>query len=470
MITDLPALALNRFGLGARPGDAARLANGTRGALLAELRPEVAQLQADGLPTTAVALTAIRKIQLERKQAREPDAGKPPQSGAAMNGALGTTTRTPGDVALRKQGPARFYVAEIAARIDRVYRADIGYVERLVAFWSNHFAIEAGAGQIERALVGAFEREAIRPHVLGRFAEMLVAVTRHPAMLAYLNNATSVGPGSPAGLRRDRGLNENHARELMELHTIGVGAGYTQGDVTALAEVLSGWSFSRGDSDRIPTGTFVFRANAHQPGARTVFGRVYDQPGEKQGLAVLADLAKHPATATHIATKLARSFVADDPPASLVARLAATFLSSGGDLLQLARDLIASDEAWHGPGKFRTPQQFLWSAVRALQVQPKPELAARILGTLGQMPWDPASPAGFDDRSATWLAPDAMTSRLDAAEQLAQLVDPTVEPALLLDDLFGGTASPKTREAVARAESQSQGLALLLMSPEFQRI
>jgi uncharacterized protein (DUF1800 family) len=470
MTTDLATLALNRFGLGARPGDVARAAPDPRGVLRSELRPDVALLEADNLPPTPVALSALQEIKMARKQARETDAGNPPRSGVATGGATSTETTMRGDAASGMPGPARFYVAEIAARIERVQQADIGYVERLVAFWSNHFAIEAGAGQIERGLVGAFEREAIRPHVLGRFADMLLAVTRHPAMLAYLNNATSVGPGSPLGLRRDRGLNENHARELLELHTVGVGAGYTQADVTALAKVLSGWSFSRGDSDRSPIGSFAFRANGHEPGARTVFGKVYNQVGEKQGLAVLADLARHPATATHIATKLGRCFVADDPPASLVARLAATFKTGDGDLLQLSRDLIASDEAWQGPGKFRTPQQFLWSAVRALQVQPKPALTARILGTLGQMPWDPPSPAGFDDRSATWLAPDAMTSRLDAAEQLAQLVDPSVEPAILLDDLFGGTASAKTREAVARAESQRQGLALLLMSPEFQRI
>ena len=469
MITDPAALALNRFGLGARPGDVARISADPRAALAAELRPEVALIAAqDDLPTTADALVELRKLQMERKQARQdkPDAS----TRAADKGTSDATTMTTEGATNAAPVPAKVYAAEIGARLDRATAADIGYVERLVAFWSNHFTVKAGAGEVERTLVGAFEREAIRPHVLGRFADMLVAVTQHPAMLVYLNNETSVGPDSPVGQRRDRGLNENHARELMELHTIGVDGGYTQADVITVANVLSGWSFSRGDADKSPVGSFIFRANAHEPGPRTVLGKVYDQPGEEQGLALLADLAVYPQTATHIATKLARSFVADDPPPGLVTRLATTFQTSGGDLLQLSRDLIASDEAWQGPGRFRTPQQFLWSAMRALGIQPKPALIAHALGTLGQMPWDPPSPAGYDETTATWLAPDAMTSRLDAAEQLAQLADPTIEPGALLDDLFGGGASAQTREAVTRAESQHQGLALLLMSPEFQRI
>ncbi|MEJ0097241.1 MAG: DUF1800 domain-containing protein [Bauldia sp.] len=465
MTTDIAAIALNRFGLGARSGDLARIASDPRGVLAAELRPEVALLTADDLPATGDALTALRQLQMERKQARaSADPGQP----AAPDAAAGATMMT--DATDGGFTPASIYAAEIAARTDRACQADIGYVERLVAFWSNHFTVKAGAGETERTLVGAFEREAIRPHVLGRFADMLAAVTQHPAMLAYLDNETSIGPDSPAGRKRDRGLNENHARELMELHTIGVGAGYTQADVTSVADVLSGWSFSRGGNDKDPAGSFVFRASAHEPGPRTIMGKVYDQAGEKQGLALLADLAQSPATATHVATQLARSFVADQPPAALVASLAATFRTSGGDLLQLSRALVTNDQAWQGPGRFRTPQQFVWSAIRALGIQPKPAVVTHALGTLGQMPWDPPSPAGYDDTAATWLAPDAMTSRLDAAEQFAQLTDPTVEPASLYDDLFGVTASPVTREAVARAESQHQGLALLLMSPEFQRI
>jgi uncharacterized protein (DUF1800 family) len=255
----------------------------------------------------------------------------------------------------------------------------------------------------------------------------------------------------------------------MELHTIGVDAGYTQADVTALANVLTGWSIARGNADRAPLGAFRFRVAAHQPGARTILGKLYDQPGEQQGLAVLMDLANHPATADHVAAKLARHFVADEPPPALVAGLSKTFRDSGGDLLQLSRALIDSDEAWQGEGKFRTPQQFLIASTRALAVKPKPRLALEVLRTLGQMPWDPPSPAGFDDRAATWLAPDSMTNRLDVSEQLAALAAKAAAPAALLADITGGGASPMTAEAVAHADSPAQGLALLLMSPEFQR-
>jgi uncharacterized protein (DUF1800 family) len=457
-----PAVAaLNRFGLGARRGDTARIAADPRTALRAELNPSNALLTGDDLTPTSAAIGTLRQIQMARKEAR---ATETPASAEAK------PSRKPmmaGDAEM--DGPRQIYLAEFAARLDRAATAEIGFVERLVAFWTNHFAVKAGAGQIERALVGAFEREAIRPNVLGRFADMLSAVTRHPAMLAYLNNAESVGPDSPAGKRRDRGLNENHARELMELHTLGVKGGYSQADVTAVANILTGWSFSGGRDGNEP-GVFVFRISAHEPGPRTVIGKVYGQLGEQQGEALLADLGRASATATHIATKLARSFVADSPPPALVTKLADTFRSSDGDLKQLALALVDDDEAWQGPGKFRTPQQFLWSSRRALGVPIKPPAAARILSTLGQTLWDPPAPAGFDETAATWLAPDAMTGRLEAAEQLAAMADPTIDPATLLDDLFAGGASATTREAVARAESQRQGLSLLLMSPEFQRI
>lgn len=458
-------VALNRFGLGACPGDVARVAADSRAALTAELQPDLALLEDPDLVSSADALTALHALQMARKQARLVGTNDTPSmlgGGTTMDTMAGTPGGAP--------TPADIYTAEIGARLDRAGQARIGYVERLVAFWSNHFAVKAGADEIDRVLAGAFEREAIRPHVLGRFADMLVAVTQHPAMLAYLNNETSVGPDSIAGRRRQRGLNENHARELMELHTIGVGGGYSQSDVTTVADVLSGWSFARGGDDKNSVGNFVFRPNAHEPGPRIVMGKIYDQSGEQQGLALLADLAQSAATAHHIAFKLAQSFVADQPPAVLVDQLAATFQSSGGDLLELSRELVASDEAWEGPGRFRTPQQFVWAAVRALNVRPKPALISHALGTLGQMPWDPPSPAGYDDTAATWLAPDAMTSRLDVAEQLAQLAEPTLDPAALVDDIFGKAASPQTREAVARAESQHQGLALLLMSPDFQRV
>ena len=365
--------------------------------------------------------------------------------------------------------PQRIYDAEFAARLDRVAGAKIGFVERLVAFWTNHFAIGVSVGQVERTLVGAFEREAIRPHVLGRFEDMLFAVTRHPAMLAYLNNNVSIGPDSPIGKRLKRGLNENLGRELMELHTIGVNGGYTQADVIALAKILTGWTFAYDTRGGTRAGSFVFRAAAHEPGAQTLMGKVYAEPGEMQGIAAIADLAAKPATASHIATKLAKAFISDDPPKSLIDRLASDFTDTGGDLMSLSRTLVMSPEAWKEPGKFRTPQQFLWASMRALDARPKPALALRILKSLGEEPWNPSSPAGYDPSDAMWMAPDAMTNRLDAAERLAERAAPGLQPDALTADLLAGRLSPQTREAIARAESKTQAYALLLMSPEFQR-
>jgi uncharacterized protein (DUF1800 family) len=433
--------AFSRFGLGPRQGDLARIGSDPRGALKAEIAdPQVAVIHDKDLPDTVAALTAVRDRQKARK--------------------AGTVD---------KATMAKPLLAEYRARIAQARRAEIGFGERLAAFWANHFAIESGAGAIERGLAGAYEREAIRPHILGRFEDLLLAATRHPAMLAYLNNATSIGPDSKAGKRRDRGLNENHAREIMELHTIGVDGGYTQADVIALAKILTGWSFGQNEKQPKRFGRFAFNPRAHEPGAETLMGVTYSQAGEKQGEAALAFLAQAPATASHIAGKLVRHFVADTPPQGLVDRLAGVFTDTGGDLKAVAVALVDADEAWQAPAsKLRTPQEFLWAAVRALDAKLPPQLAQRSLAALGQPLWNPPSPAGFHDDTATWLAPDAMTNRLDAAQLLAQRTD-VDDPRLLAADLFGDALSTNTKQAIARAESPQQGLSLLLMSPEFQR-
>jgi uncharacterized protein (DUF1800 family) len=322
-------------------------------------------------------------------------------------------------------------------------------------------------------MAGAFERDAIRPFVLGRFEDMLVAATRHPAMLMSLDNVGSVGPNSPAGKKRDRGLNENHARELLELHTVGVDAGYTQADVTSFAKVLTGWTFGR-DMHKADAGIFGFQPYLHEPGDQVVMGKTYKDDllypvgDEGAGLAVLHDLAHHPATARHIATKLVSHFVADTPPQALVDRIATVFMKTGGDLKAVSRTLVQADEAWSGDGKFVTPQQFLFASVRALDLDIDPPKAVQFLNLLGQPLWNPPSPQGFHDDKATWLAPDAMTTRLDIADRVGQLARSTSESKQLVDDVLSPSASPETRTAVTRAESRPQAIALLLMSPEFQ--
>jgi uncharacterized protein (DUF1800 family) len=483
MALERSVIALNRFGLGARPGDTQRVAADPVGALAAEINPQFAMIKNPLLEGTSDIRTEIaeqRKMQAASRNAANSAAGTSPTPPAASpqpnNQQPPANNSIPSLAELKARSaaagimpPARIYSTEVQVRLERALSMPVGFAERLVDFWANHFAVAASTGQEVRALTGAYEREAIRPHVFGKFHDMLVAVTQHAAMLIYLNNAESIGPDSLTGRRGGKGLNENHARELMELHTIGVDGGYTQSDVTQLANILTGWSVSRGEQDGQPIGSFLFRPQAHQPGVFTVMGKAYRQSGEAAGLSVLADLASSPKTALYISNLLVRYFVADDPPKPLVEAVAKAWRDSDGDLRQVSRALVNHELAWTAEGKFKTPQQFMVSAVRALGIKPKPQEAIQVLHSLGQGPWDPPSPQGFDDRAATWMAPDALTTRLDVSEQFAALASPTVDPNALLSDITAGGASRETREAVSRAESRTQALALILMSPEFQR-
>jgi uncharacterized protein (DUF1800 family) len=363
------------------------------------------------------------------------------------------------------------YRAEALARLQRAVQADCGFTERLVAFWSNHFCISANKGELARMWAGSFEREAIRPHVLGRFADMLKAVEQHPAMLFFLDNQQSLGPDSRAGQNRKRGLNENLAREIMELHTLGVGSGYTQEDVTSLARIITGWTFAGRQGQLGAPGSFIFNANAHQPGAQTLLGKVYEANGLAQGEAALADIARQPATAKFIASKFVRHFMADDPPPALVARLETVFKTTDGDLKAMTLALVDADEAWSAPlSKIRNPYEFLVASGRLLaRVPDDPGFYLGSLNTLGQPLWTPAGPNGFPDTAAAWAAPEGMKLRLDISAQLASRIGNNLDPRELLDLVAADAASSETRRTIERAESRQQALALLLMSPEFQR-
>ena len=329
-------LALHRFGMGPRPGSIAAIEADPRGALIAELeRPSAAEVAASALPSSSKAFRTVADANAKRQAkaivaAREQKEAKKQQMAAASSmmeeGEQGASAMAAKIAAEAVPDPGRpIYLQEAKVRIDAALGAEIGFVERLVWFWSNHFCISADKIQ---SMSGAYEREAIRPHVLGRFADMLLAVEGHPAMLFYLDNPGSMGANSVAGINRTRGLNENLARETLELHTLGVRSGYTQDDVISFANVLTGWSLLPPGDNPEHGGEFSFNPRLHEPGAQKVLGKVYEDEGVEQGRAVLRDLAAHPATATHIATKLASYFVADTPPAPLVERMAKVFLDS----------------------------------------------------------------------------------------------------------------------------------------------
>lgn len=376
----------------------------------------------------------------------------------------------PGDDAMGPPLPRRVFLAEVEARLSKAYREPaLGFAERMVLFWSNHFAVSAAKGPIVRVIAGAFEREAIRPHVFGRFADMLMAVETHPAMLVYLDNQRSVGAESRAGASSKRGLNENLAREILELHTLGVGGGYTQADVTALAEIITGWTIVGPQARLGQPGTFVFNPRAHEPGPRTLLGVRYPAGGQEQGRAALLALARHPATARHLALKLARHFVADTPPPELVDALASTFTRTDGDLAAVSETLVSHDLAWQAErGKMRSPLEFAIALVRATAMTPRVPRFAGALASMGQPLWAPPGPNGFSDMTATWASAEGLSARMDVASWAAEQATGQ-DPRQLAESLSGPLLSAATREAVARAETRRQGLALLFLSPEFQR-
>src|SRR6266704_2340339 len=512
-------VALNRFGFGARGGAAGDLVNAAsdpRGFVKAELsRPSGVLLEVPGLLSTPALGAAVFAYQFEIQQAREAAAksgaspasetapaqpatdakaqkrnlslnsiamdisGKEPAMKTPDNGG-GNVAMAPAE-AMQPNAPKppaqplniiqKTYRAEALARLQRAVIADCGFVERLVAFWSNHFCISANKGGLARMWAGPFAREAIRPHVLGRFGDMLKAVEQHAAMLFFLDNQQSLGPESRAGQNRKRGLNENLAREIMELHTLGVGGGYSQEDVTSLARIITGWTYAGRQGQLGAPGSFVFNANAHQPGAQRLLGKIYENNGVAQGEAALADIARHPSTATFVATKFVRHFVADDPPQALVARLRDVFVKTDGDLKALATALVDSDEAWQAPlTKMRSPYDFVVASGRLLARVPEdPGGYLNNLNLLGQPLRAPAGPNGFPDTGAAWAAPEGMKLRLDIAAQMGARLGPNIDPLDLLEFAAADAASVETRRTIERAESRQQALALLLMSPEIQR-
>ncbi|HYJ52322.1 MAG TPA: DUF1800 domain-containing protein [Allosphingosinicella sp.] len=483
------SIAFNRFGLGARADDSAP--QDPRRWLAGQLdrfdpRPEAiaaAPSRAEVASGLSDYLEEVRGQGNRRREAAQPmemEAQGPAQGGMddQLAGLPDSARRFIRGVSRRN------YLAMVGARTNAALITSAPFVERMVHFWANHFAVSADKLTVI-GLAGLLEFEAIRPHVLGKFRDMLVAVEQHPAMLLYLDQAQSIGPQSQGGqlaarfARQRRGLNENLAREILELHTLGVGSGYSQADVTEFARALTGWTvdgLTRGPIRRLlggsgRAGDFLFAERIHEPGARTIVGRAYRQQGLAQGLAVLDDLAADPRTARHISTKLARHFAGDDPPPAMVERLTAAWLRSGGDLPTVYRAILDSPEAWdRATPKLRNPWDWSVAALRAVGArQVEPQRAAGLMIQLGQPIWRPGSPAGFDDIGPSWAGPDALLRRVEAAERIAARTGGQIDARQLGPRVLPGALSEATAQAVARAESPGQGLALLLVSPEFLR-
>lgn len=372
-----------------------------------------------------------------------------------------------------REGIVQVAISETRTALTQRITGNRPFVERLVAFWSNHLCVSVEGKLIVAGLAGGYEREAIRPHVLGRFEDMLLASARHPAMLLYLDNAQSVGPNSAASKRRARrgrqpGLNENYARELLELHTLGVDGGYTQEDVLALARILTGWGLDRNRTGSGPA--FRFRTLLHEPGAKTVLGARYGPDGVAEGEAVIRDLARHPSTARFLARKLAVHFVADEPPHHAVQHIERAFRNTEGDLREVADALIDLDAAWDpAHRKFKTPQDWLVSIGRTIGMEDAPMPFVAVLRQLRHPLWSPASPKGYGDLMREWADPDALMNRAELARSIARHVARSrVEPLALAERLHLDAADPRMAILEDETLSRQDRFAITFASPAFQ--
>jgi len=445
------AIAVTRFGLGAGPDEIAIASEAPKAWLLAQLRPNRSNHPAF---RDLLSSREIYKISRQYKEAKKvmADADKD-----AASDKYGKTIR-------------RNIEAEIKARSIYAAQTQTPFHERLTRFWGNHFSISA-RNRNTRLFPGSYEREAIRPHILKSFYELAASAIFHPGMLVFLDNDSSVGPKSRKGLDDNQGLNENLAREALELHTVTPAAGYSQFDVTEFAKALTGWRVER-DADDNPNrqGQTTFKDRRHEPGPRLVFGKKYNEPGPKQALAILKDLCARPETAENIATKLAAHFVSDTPPQALVDALKNSFLQTNGNLMTLYKTLINSPLSWTSIAqKIKTPDELIVSASRltgfetVITKRPKDTY-----DSLAQIPFTAPTPEGWPDKAQAWLGPDAVLKRIEWANELSSRLS-NMDARQFLQSALGQRLSARSLKAVSAAESSQQAFVLALMSPEFQR-
>ena len=486
----LAALAAHRFGFGPRPGELRAIAGDPRGWVKSQLgRQSTLPPAIAALPAAEDDLWSFGRW-LVRRRMRNSNAQRMEERAERQ----GVTQEELRRLSIEDEFVENFrgrITRAVAARLEAAVASERPVHERLVHFWSNHFTVST-AKPAAVALPPSFEKDAIRPHVGGRFADMLLASTKHPGMIVYLDNWLSIGPNSQHAQRPNRarrlpgggrptGLNENLAREILELHTLGVNGGYTQADVQTLAAIISGWTYERprlrqlvqeSGGDRTGAELFEFEAGAHEPGPKTLLNRTYPQTGVAQGEAALADLAHHPATARFIATKLCRHYIEDDPPEAAIARVERAFAQSDGDLRITMEALVDSPEAWEIPfAKFKRPEEYLVTLLRSANVRELPNNAAiAALTAMGQRPYSAPGPDGWSDIADSWLTADLVWKRLEFAQAYAERIGRAdVDPAQLGEACLGPLFSDESRTAVRRAESPTQGFALLFGAPEMQR-
>lgn len=486
----LAAIAAHRFGLGPRPGELRVIAGDPRGWIKNQLGPQRAlPAPIAALPPAEDDLLAFGRW-LARRRLRGPNAQRMEDRAERQ----GVTQEELQRLSIEDEFVETFrerVTRAVGARLEAAMTTETPVHERLVHFWGNHFTVSTvKPGAV--ALPPSFEKDAIRPHIGGRFADMLLASTKHPGMIVYLDNWLSIGPNSQAaqhpnrgrrlpGGGRPTGVNENLAREILELHTLGVNGGYTQRDVQALAAIITGWTYQRPRlrdlvSDRVAerngAALFEFDADAHEPGPKTLLNRTYPQTGVAQGEAALSDLAQHPATARFIATKLCRHYIADDPPAAAVARVERAFRDSDGDLRAVMEALVDSPEAWASPfAKFKRPEEYAISLLRSANLRSLPPGAGvAALGAMGQRPYSAPGPDGWADISDAWLTADLVWKRLEFAQAYAaRIARADLDPMDIAETCLGPLLSEESRTAIQRAESPAQGLALFYGAPEMQR-
>ena len=447
------AIAVTRFGLGAQQGEIALASQNPKAWLKDQLTETVLPFPMKGL-LTSQGYILEKEAFIKARRAEKSDEAK---------------------IVVSEPFNKRFRAWQNAEQITRFrygVQTQAPFHERLTQFWSNHFSVSGRTRDVLTA--AAHEREAIRPFILGSFKELAYSAILHPSMLVYLDNVRSVGPNSVFGLVggrfRRKGLNENLAREVMELHTVTPKAKYTQSDVTEFARALTGWGVADKQALNDLGGKTYFDIKKHEPGSRRVMNKTYFSIGKKQAPAVLRNLCEHPETAKNVAYKLARHFTSDKPPSRLVKALTKKFSQTNGDLMALYKVLIDAPETWEAlPQKAKTPNEMLLSTARQLGPdQVFPTSAKDVFEGFGQTAFRASTPEGWPDGNENWLGPDAVMKRIEWANKVAQK-NSSFDARVFLTQGLGPRLSSKTQDVIEAAESNQQALTLALMSPEFLR-